>query len=325
MKVLTMGHACVDITPALNSSPGLEPGILYTVGPLSMALGGAAVNTARKLHELGTDVRMALASGDDDLAPVYRELLERLGIPMHLVETPLSTSYTIVVQHGGHDRTFWQHEGFNAEFDPRDIDLAALRPELLHAGYPSLMPFWCRNVTALRDAFDAAKALGITTSLDLAHVADGSVASTVDWAAWFAHTLRATDILSPSWDDVASALGPRGEPTRDSLAAAAAELVAQGVAVVQLSAGRAGFLLRTADRDRLARGGAALGALSDQWADQELWFEAEAIERPATTVGAGDSLTAGLIHAIGLGLSPGEAGEFARRVAGAHLRQEPLP
>lgn len=325
MKVLTMGHACVDITPTLETSPGLAPGILYTVGPLSLGLGGAAVNTARKLHELGADVSMAIASGSDDLTAVYRELLERLGIPLHLVETPLTTSYTIVVQHGGHDRTFWQHEGFNARFDPRDVDLAALRPDLLHAGYPSLMPFWCRDVDALRGAFDAAKHMGITTSLDLAHVADGSVASTVDWDAWFAHTLPATDILSPSWDDITSALGRRGEPTRDALAEAAGELIAHGVAVVQLSAGRAGFLLRTAGRDRLSRGGAVLGPLAAEWAERELWFDAEGIERPETTVGAGDSLTAGLLHALGQGLSPEEAGAFSRRVVGAHLRGQRLP
>ena len=41
--------------------------------------------------------------------------------------------------------------------------------------------------------------------------------------------------------------------------------------------------------------------------------------------GAGDSLTAGLLHALGQGLSPEEAGAFSRRVVGAHLRGQRLP
>lgn len=325
MRVLTAGHACVDITPSLDSSPGVDPGILYPVGPLKFALGGSAINTARTLHQLGTDVSMAIATGSDQLALVYEKLLADLGIPMHLVRTDLTTSYSIVVEHGHHDRTFWQHEGANAAFDLRGLDLAAMSPDLLHAGYPSLVPTWCLDIDALAQGFEAARADGITTSLDLAHVGEGSVASTVDWDQWFRRTLPLVDVISPSWDDVTSALGLRGEPSRETMRATADRLIAHGAAIVQLSAGRKGFLLRTADQERLRGAGRVIAPLAGAWADLDLWFDAERIEEPRTTVGAGDSLTAGLLHALVTGLPPRQGGEFARSVAGAHLRQEPVP
>lgn len=324
MRVLTAGHACVDITPTLDSSPGVQPGILYPVGPLKFALGGCAINTARTLHALGTDVAMAIATGSDQLAMVYERLLQDSGIPMRLLDTNLTTSYSIVVEHGRHDRTFWQHEGANAAFDLRRLDLAALAPDLLHAGYPSLVPFWCLNVDALAQGLAAAGADGVTTSLDLAHVGEGSVASTVDWQDWLRRTLPHVDVISPSWDDVTSALGLREEATRETMSAMAQRLISDGAAVVQLSAGKAGFLLKTAGHARLGEAGRVIAPLAAQWSAQELWFDAERIDQPRTTVGAGDSLTAGLLHALVTGLAPQEAGEFARAVAGAHLRQEPL-
>lgn len=318
-----MGHACVDITPTLDTSPGLEPGVLYPVGPLGFKLGGSAINTGRTLHELGSETTLAIATGDDSLALIYDNLLQKLGLPMHLVRTGLSTSYSIVVEHGRHDRTFWQHEGFNAAFDPRRVDLDVTSPDLIHAGYPSLMPFWCENTTALAEALGAAKQRDITTSLDLAHVGEGSVASTVDWHDWFATTLPHVDVMSPSWDDVASALGIQEAPEPAAMRRVAQRLIDLGAGIVQLSAGKAGFLIRTAGQDRLQSAGRTIRAVAAGWANQDLWFDAENIASPRTTVGAGDSLTAGLIHALGQAMPPQVAGEFARSVVGKHLRAEP--
>lgn len=325
MKILTAGHACVDIAPGLDVAPGLEPGVLYGVGPLKLSLGGSAVNTGRKLHELGADIGMAVATGRDPLSLIYEAMLKETGIRVQLIATDLSASYSIVIEHSSHDRTFWQHEGFNAAFDPRDVDLGAWAPDLLHAGYPSLVPYWCHNTTVLADVFKSATSTGITTSLDLAHVADGSIGSTVNWKDWFSRTLPYVDVISPSWDDLTSAYGIHEEPRADAIRAMADSLIAAGAGVVQLSAGRHGFLIRTAGRERLQRGGAVVSPLAERWADQALWFDAERIQTPRTTVGAGDSLTAGLIHALGLGMDPREAGEFGRLVVGHHLRGEPLP
>lgn len=320
MRVLTLGHACIDITPRIDHSPGIAPGMLYPVGPLRFSLGGSTINTARKLRELGTDVRIATGSGNDDLGLIYSRLLEELGIPTELVSTDLGTSYSIVVEHGLHDRTFWQYEGFNGGLDARDVDLTDPALDLVHAGYPSLMPRWCADVESLRQAFSLARSHHITTSLDLAQVGDGSVASRVHWDEWFSQTLPFVDVLSPSWDDVTSALRIQGSISRQSITHLARRLLDYGVGIVQLSAGDQGFVLVTADEERLAQGGTVVAPLAASWAGQELWFEAESIKEPKTTVGAGDALTAGLLHALGEGFPPLEAGILAREVVGQHLR-----
>lgn len=325
MKVLVAGHCCIDITPELpGTSPGMEPGILYSVGPLKFKVGGSAPNSSGTLQALGADVEVAVTMGDDELGHICRQQLDDRGAVLHWTTSPFASSYSIVVEHGSHDRTFWQHEGSNASFDPRELDLDGIAPDLLHLGYPSLLPLTCTDPTVMAAAFTGARGRGITTSLDLAHVSDGSVASRVDWQAWFERTLPHVDVCSPSWDDVCSALGVHREASREALEDTADRLLGWGAAVVSLSAGSLGFVLRTASEERLAAGGRVLAPLARQWADQRLWFPAEHVPNPATTVGAGDALTGGLLHALTRGLAPQEAGTFARTTVGRHLRQVPL-
>lgn len=325
MSVIAAGHLCVDLTPHLaGHAPGLEPGILYAVGALKQEIGGSAANTGGTLARLGESVAVHASIGDDDLGGLCRaKLAGVVGGGVHLSTSRLGTSYSIVIEHGEHDRTFWQYEGASADFDPRDVELGP-GVEVLHVGYPSLLPLLCRDTTALAEAFERAKVKGLTTSLDQAHVAEGSVASTVDWAAWFARTVPHTDVWSPSWDDMTSALGLTQAASREALTAMAERMLGWGAAVVQLSAGALGFVLATAGEERLARGGKTLAPLAVSWADQLLWFPADRIDAPVTTVGAGDALTAGLLRALRLGLEPRQAGEFARAVVGRHLRGQDL-
>lgn len=325
MLVLVAGHCCVDITPHLGEgAPGLEPGILYPVGPLRFTVGGSAPNTSGTLIALGADVELAVTMGQDELGQICRSQLAARGGRLRMLDSPLPSSYSIVVEHGKHDRTFWQHEGSNATFDPRHIDLESASPGILHLGYPSLLPVTCMEPMAMAEAFSGAKQRDITTSLDLAHVGAGSVASKVEWRDWFEQTLPFVDICSPSWDDVTSALGNHTEPTRERLGLVAKQMLDWGLAVVSLSAGSLGFVLHTASAERLREGGVALSGLAEAWADQQLWFPAEHVDNPATTVGAGDSLTGGLLHGIIQGMTPQEAGFHARNVVGRHLRQIPL-
>ncbi len=326
MKIVTAGHVCVDLTPSLiGHSPGLEPGILYAVGALNQRLGGSVANTGGTLSRLGAAVETHATIGDDELGDLCQRLLGRaITGGTHLATSvELGTSYSIVVEHGAHDRTFWQYEGANAEFDPRRVELEP-EVELFHVGYPSLLPGLCRDAGLLSEAFAAARSRGVTTSLDQAHVADGSVASLTDWSAWFARTIPHTDVWSPSWDDMSSALRLTERPSREAMTALALQMLDWGAAVVQLSAGSLGFVLATAGAERLARGGHVVAALADTWAGQLHWFPAERIENPKTTVGAGDALTAGLLRALHLGYEPIQAGGFARAVVGRHLRGQGL-
>ncbi len=325
MKVLVAGHSCVDISPRLDGHPPrLEPGILYPVGELDIRLGGSVANTGGSLAQLGVETELVTALGHDHLGLLGRSLFAEIGASVQVLDCELSTSYSIITEHSDHDRTIWQYEGSNESFDPRQIDLRAARPDLLHIGYPSLLPVLCRDHEALAETFRTAHQLGIVTSLDLAHVAEGSLASSVDWASWFQATLPHTDICSPSWDDVSSATGTKHPASREALQDAARQLIDQGAAVAQISAGKLGFVLRTGPASRFASAGHGLARIADQWADRELWFDAEHIPAPATTLGAGDRLTAGLLHAITKQMPPEQAGAHAAKIVGRHLRQEPL-
>ena len=54
MAIAVAGHLCVDITPRLDGhDPGLEPGVLYAVGPLRQQIGGSVANTGGTLTRLG--------------------------------------------------------------------------------------------------------------------------------------------------------------------------------------------------------------------------------------------------------------------------------
>ena len=133
MKVLVAGHCCIDITPELpGTSPGMEPGILYSVGPLKFKVGGSAPNSSGTLQALGADVEVAVTMGDDELGHICWQQLDDRGAVLHWTTSPFASSYSIVVEHGSHDRTFWQHEGSNASFDPRELDLDGIAPDLLH-------------------------------------------------------------------------------------------------------------------------------------------------------------------------------------------------
>ncbi len=321
MTVVVAGHLCVDLTPEFDGAePGMDPGVLYRVGPLRHRIGGSVANTGGALHALGVPVRAFATVGDDELSMVCREqLIQRVGADARLTTSSQGTSYSIVIEHPTHDRTFWNHEGACAEFDPARVELAA-DAEAVHVGYPSLLPGVCLDPDPLRRLFARARAASITTSLDLAHVAAGSVASRVDWQGWFAAVVAEVDVWSPSWDDMTSALGVNASPTPQAMEAMAERMLGWGAAVVSLSAGQRGFLIMTASADRLVRGGALLEPLATQWAEKSLWFHAEPIASPRTTVGAGDTLTAGLIDALRRGMAPQDAGEHARATVGSHLR-----
>ena len=324
MTIVVAGHLCVDITPRLDDSdPGLDPGVLYAVGPLKQRVGGSAANTGGTLGRLGHSVRVHACIGDDELSAVCLNQLAPVITDLRLHRTTVGTSYSIVIEHPQHDRTFWQYEGANALFDPHTLEIGE-DVELVHIGYPSLVPSLCLDPDLLASAFQRLRQRRISTSLDLAHVAEGSVASRVDWPSWFAKTVAWTDIWSPSWDDISSALGITGEASPERLDEVSRQMIDWGAAIVCLSAGAKGFFLRTADESRIAAAGMAVSRLGPGWADQARWFPAEVVAAPTTTVGAGDALTGGLLDAILKELSPEDAGAHARTVVGRHLRGEDL-
>ncbi|MCS5720090.1 carbohydrate kinase family protein [Herbiconiux sp. CPCC 205763] len=326
--IVVAGHICVDLTPQLGASAHsdsdrlLEPGRLIGVGALQIGLGGCVANTGLALADLGAEVSLHSTVGDDDLGRIVADTVNRMPrLHSDLQVTPdHATSYSLVLEPAGHDRTFWHHTGANTDFTGEHLDVGDA--PLLHLGYPPLLPgLLADGGEPLERMLARARERGATTSLDLAVVDPSSEVGAVDWTTILRRAAAVTDILSPSLDDLTSALGATsGIPPLPAATAALAYadlLLGWGAAVVAISAGSDGLLMRTAGADRLERGGRLLAPLAARWADTSLRVRPFAVDRVETTNGAGDASTAGLLFALSRGASPTLAAHAATAAAAA--------
>jgi len=316
------GHICIDLTPSLSGAADLTPGALVEVGPLMMRPGGSVSNTGGVLVAMGADVQMHADVGEDDLGNTLRELLRRRdGSRSHLRTVPgATTSYSVVVQPREADRTFWHHVGANATFDGSSLPLGAA--DLLHLGYPPILPALLADTgTRLLALLKAAHDAGSSTSVDLCVVDPSSAAGAVDWMTLLKRVLPYVDILTPSLDDLRSALHldwlGAGDDA-ETVGAAADLLVEMGACVVMVTAGAAGLMLRTAPAERLRRS-RVLAPIAAQWGDLRLWVPAIPV-LPAGTTGAGDAATAGLLFGLLAGMSPERATHLAVSRAAARVQ-----
>lgn len=304
-SILVAGHLCLDITPRLGKDASLEPGRLVEVGPLAFSLGGSVANTGGALLDLGAAVTPFARIGDDELGELLMAQLHSRGFVSRQLQVSgeLATSYSLVIEPPGIDRTFWHHTGANDEFDGTSVELAG--HDLLHLGYPPLLPRMLVNGgRPLHALLARSRAAGITTSLDLAVVDANSAVGALDWSAILASAFSECDIASPSLDDLTSALRLDETYSPELVGELADRMLDQGVAVAAISAGRHGLHLRTGSADRLRQGGTILAPLAESWANQAITIPPFRVSTPVTTNGAGDASTAGLLFALSRGANP---------------------
>lgn len=312
--VLVAGHVCVDLVPGFAGPARIEPGALFDVGALGVRVGGSIANTGRVLAGLGVPVRAHGVVGADDLGRIIARQLDGIeGVTADLAVTEAhATSYSIVVQPPGEDRSFWHHTGANDAFDGSTIDPCGAR--LVHLGYPPLLPGIAdHDGRPLASTLARVKAAGATTSLDLAVVDPDSRVGQYDWERVLAGAMPHTDILTPSLDDLTSALRMDARPGLDE--ELADRLVAQGAGVVAISSGADGLIVRAGSRDRLARGGPVLRELAAGWADARVRVDPVPVESVETTNGAGDAASGGLLVALLHGMPPERAARYAAATA----------
>lgn len=319
LRAVVAGHVCIDLIPGLTGPVDVAPGGLVEVGPMGFRPGGCVANTGGDLLALGAPVRLVADVGDDEMGRVLcRMLAGQAGGSVALRAVPgQSTSYSLVVQPPGGDRVFWHHVGANAFFDGDGVDLSGA--DLLHVGYPPLLPVLAADGAAgLRALLTRARAEGLTTSVDLVVVDRNSEAGRQDWEAILAGVLPLVDVFTPSVYDLASALGRGFSTSPEDLSGVAGWLVGQGAAIVAITAGPDGLVLRTAGRQRLLSGGPVLRALPPAWADREMWVPALQVE-VVNTIGAGDAATAGLLYGLLAGLEPEDAALAAAGAAAVKI------
>lgn len=308
--IAVLGHVCLDLIPDFGEgeTAGLDPGVLIEVGPAHRSTGGAVANTGLALHRLGVPVRLQGKLGDDlfgrEIVRLLGELGHDLGQSMTVVDGE-HTSYSVVINPPGIDRTFLHCPGANDTFVAGDVDWGRLEgASVVHFGYPPIMAAIRDDGGAgLRTIFEQARRRGAVTSLDMCGIDPTSPAGQVDWPAWLTAVLPAVDCFVPSLDETLAMLGrPSAAATPELLRGVAEELLGLGASVVMLKLGEEGVYLRTA-----ADAGKPLGRLKgiepQAWGDRELYapcFEAAV----AGTTGAGDCTIAGFLSALWRGATP---------------------
>ncbi len=315
-SVLVGGHLCIDITPELTGVPELVPGQLYEIGSAELTLGGCVANTGLALAAAGVPTRVCSRVGNDPLGEIARRLLGEQGVDLEGVTTTAgaATSYSIVLQLPGRDRTFWHHPGANAVFTGREVNLDGV--DILHLGYPSLLPALLADDAApLLNLLTEARSRQITTSLDLAVVDRRSRAAEVEWRRVFARIMPYVDIATPSIDDLTSALAIAQTPNDDLVEECARILIDDGCAVAVVSAGARGAYAVSAGADRLAAAGAALSSAGSAWSSTAEWVPAAEPRLVVSTTGAGDAASAGLLYGLAQGTGIRRATRLAARFA----------
>jgi sugar/nucleoside kinase (ribokinase family) len=331
-EAVVAGHVSLDVFPALQGPVKLEPGRLVVVGPAVTSTGGAVTNTGLALHRLGVGVRLIGKVGDDLFGRAVLDALAEHGEHLAddlIVSEDEATSYTIVINPPGVDRSFLHCPGANRTFSALDVPYETLEgTRLFHFGYPPLMPaLYANGGVQLRDMFAQVQERGPATSLDVCQPDPEDEGGRVDWQEVLARTLPFVDVFAPSIDDLVFMLDPLArdrllagaEPIpvvdRALLAGFARSLTGMGACVVAIKLGAQGLYLRTtSDAARLQSFCDRLGLVADAWHDREVLspcFEAGVV---AGTTGSGDSTIAGLLAALLRGADPAGAATSATAV-----------
>jgi sugar/nucleoside kinase (ribokinase family) len=332
--VVVAGHICVDLIPSFDAPPSIEPGRLIGAGPLAIAPGGCVGNTGPALGALGIPTQLVTNVGSDDLGRILVALLSTTSVDttgISIVDG-LGTSYSIVLDLPGRDRTFWHHIGANAAFDGAGvlslIDAAApgAWDVILHVGYPTHLPaLYADGGAALVRLVTAARAAGAVVSIDAAEIGPaevgaGSSAGAVDWQGVLARTLPSVDVMKASVDDLRAMMPRRAGATPTAWADALIEL---GAAVALVTAGADGLYVRTAPAARIETASDELRAAAADWAGRELWAPPLATQ-VLTTTGAGDTAAAGFLAGLAGGRGVEESALLSAAAAAARISGRPI-
>ncbi|HWL07608.1 MAG TPA: carbohydrate kinase family protein [Planctomicrobium sp.] len=327
--IVVAGHVCLDVIPAFlpresSEGPAFRPGHLIHVGAAVRSTGGAVSNTGLALHRLGTPVRLIGKIGDDlfgeEILRLFRSQSPELAEGMVRVAGEV-TSYSIVINPPGVDRTFLHCPGANDTFEASDVPSGSLSgASLFHFGYPPLMRRIRENQgEELVKLLTRVRGEGLTVSLDLCMVDPDSEPGRADWDGILKRTLPLVDFFCPSVDELlymldrpayerAEAEGgftPQRHVNREMLRQLAERCLQYGAAVVAIKLGDQGLYLRgTSDEMRLRSAGKAVDPVRvSEWTDCEFYSPCYKANVVGTT-GSGDCTIAGLLAALIRGEPP---------------------
>ncbi len=277
-KILVIGSYNVGLTvfgPTIPKSGQTVMGNHFDVGP-----GGKGSNQAVGIGRLGGDVTFLAKVGGDTFGRDAMDLFRREGINTDYIRTD-EASHTgagiIFVDAEGHN-AIGVAPGANLNLTPDELDS---NDELFAQSACVLMQLEIAMPTVYH-AIEKAKKHGCTV------VVNPAPAQKLD-----PRYISMIDILTPN-ESEAEVLTGIAVTDRESAAAAARALRAQGVATVIVTMGGQGSLL-----------------VSEGVEEQFPAYQVEAVD----TTGAGDAYNAGLVYAMAAGRDIGQAIDFGSKVA----------
>jgi len=325
LQVVVAGHICFDVIPAFRGTDKTEikdlfvPGKLLNMGGVKVSTGGPVSNTGLGLCILGINTKLMGKIGNDFFGEGVLELLkQRNAADGMVVVDGEDTSYTIVIVPPGFDRIFLHNPGANDTFRADDINYDVVKQaKIFHLGYPPLMKGMYENDgEQLIEIFKRAKALGVTTSLDMSLPDPASDSGKVNWKKVLTELLPYVDIYMPSVEETMYMIQrdmledlhkhASGDPLlnldMNVLPGLGKRLLDMGTKIAVLKSGIRGYYIRTSGKDVLAAMGPAQPGDLDNWANKELIEEGYDVPVAAAT-GSGDSSISGFLAAYLRGMS----------------------
>lgn len=261
MVTVTLNPA-LDLTVQLNE---LQPGAVNLARDGNLRPAGKGINVARVLRDLGQPVKVTGILGDDNRQP-FQALFERHGMVDHFVTESGATRINVKLSETSGRVT--------------DINLPGLK--VSDHSWVSLQA----RVSALCDTADCFLLCGslprglapdsYATLVRQLKARGKTVLVDTSGAALAAAIAAGPDLIKPNLEELAQWAG---EPLNDVAARdrAVAEVQAQGVRQVVVSDGSRGL---------------------DWYADNEVWRAVPPAVEVISTVGAGDSLLAGIAYGL---------------------------
>jgi sugar/nucleoside kinase (ribokinase family) len=339
MEAVVAGHICLDVFPTLvGGAVAFKPGQTIEAGSVVFSTGGAVSNTAIALNKLGIATGLMGKVGSDLFGQALLQILEShgSGFADDMVVVPgESSSYSIIISPPNADRMLIHAPGCNATFSADDVRYDTLNSVLLfHFGYPPLMErMYTNNGAELATIFLRVKAMGLTTTLDLAMPDPESAAGRADWRAILDATLPYVDVFLPSAEEMllmlrrqlfdqfaanAYASRPLELMEPEIFSELGQTLLDMGAKVVGLKAGDRGLYLRTSNVDVLTKMGRCQVKDVEQWSNRELWAPCFATQVIGTT-GSGDTTIAGFLMGLLRGMAPEETLQAACAVGACNV------
>ncbi len=315
--VLVVGDIATDVLAALDSP--LANGTALATGTdtwaaITLTPGGSAANTAAWLAathrtagqgaelEAGLEVVLVASVGDDGAATERLAELATAGVNCRVRRHPgVATGAVIVLSDPG-ERTMLCDRGANRLLAPDQIDeaLATLRaqPGAAHLHLSAYPLFDESSRPAARHALAAARAAGLTTSVDAASaapLAEVGAAAFLDWTT-------GADLLIANLDEARVLAGlptSAGNPDPEALAIRSDRAGSRDAEALAVGLGRAGLFRHVVVK---------LGAAGAVWAEGGRAHRCPAEQVTAVDpTGAGDAFAAALLAAWLGGAEPAAA------------------